>query len=163
MTAPRVVSGPTLLTGICFCATCGGAMMLRTGKSGRYRYYTCCTKARQSATGCPGRTVPMDKLDTLAADYIEQRLLQPQRLEKILSAVLDRREERASERAHCRLAQTRGGGGGAAQAPLRRDRERRRRARSLVRPRDLRIELSAPFCLELPNNRHRKWGNFEGS
>jgi site-specific DNA recombinase len=36
MTAPRVVSGPTLLTGICFCAACGGAMTLRTGKSGRY-------------------------------------------------------------------------------------------------------------------------------
>ncbi len=32
MTAPRVVSGPTLLTGICFCAACGGAMTLRTGK-----------------------------------------------------------------------------------------------------------------------------------
>jgi hypothetical protein len=48
MIAPRVVSGPTLLTGICFCAACGGAMTLRTGKSGRYRYYTCCTKARQS-------------------------------------------------------------------------------------------------------------------
>jgi DNA invertase Pin-like site-specific DNA recombinase len=45
MTAPRIVSGPTLLTGICFCAACGGAMTLRTGKSGRYRYYTCCTKA----------------------------------------------------------------------------------------------------------------------
>jgi len=98
MTAPRVVSGPTLLTGICFCATCGGAMTLRTGKSGRYRYYTCCTKARQGVTGCPGRTVPMDKLDTLVADYIEQRLLQPQRLEKVLSAVLDRREERAERR-----------------------------------------------------------------
>jgi site-specific DNA recombinase len=38
MTAPRIVSGPTLLTGICFCAACGGAMTLRTGKSGRYRY-----------------------------------------------------------------------------------------------------------------------------
>ena len=98
MTAPRVVSGPTLLTGICFCAACGGAMTLRTGKSGRYRYYTCCTKARQGAIGCPGRTVPMEKLDTLVADYIEQRLLQPQRLEKILSAVLDRREERAERR-----------------------------------------------------------------
>ena len=24
MTAPRVVSGPPLLTGICFCAGCGG-------------------------------------------------------------------------------------------------------------------------------------------
>jgi site-specific DNA recombinase len=30
MVAPRVVSGPTLLTGICFCAGCGGAMTLRT-------------------------------------------------------------------------------------------------------------------------------------
>jgi site-specific DNA recombinase len=49
MVAPRIVSGPTLLTGICFCAACGGAMTLRTGKSGRYRYYTCCTKARQGA------------------------------------------------------------------------------------------------------------------
>jgi len=24
LTAPRIVSGPTLLTGICFCAACGG-------------------------------------------------------------------------------------------------------------------------------------------
>ena len=38
LTAPRIVSGPTLLTGICFCAACGRAMTLRTGKSGRYRY-----------------------------------------------------------------------------------------------------------------------------
>jgi hypothetical protein len=43
MTASRIVSGPTLLTGICFCAACGRAMTLRTGKSGRYRYDTCCT------------------------------------------------------------------------------------------------------------------------
>src|SRR6266851_3340283 len=47
LTAPRIVSGPTLLTGICFCAGCGKAMTLRTGKGGRYRYYTCSTKARQ--------------------------------------------------------------------------------------------------------------------
>jgi DNA invertase Pin-like site-specific DNA recombinase len=98
MVAPRIVSGPTLLTGICFCAACGGAMTLRTGKSGRYRYYTCCTKARQGETGCLGRTVPMEKLDTLVADHIEQRLLQPRRLEQILSSVLDRREERAERR-----------------------------------------------------------------
>ena len=56
------------------------------------------TKARQGETGCKGRTVPMDKLDTLVAD-VEQRLLQPKRLEQILSAVLDRREERAERRA----------------------------------------------------------------
>ena len=40
----------------------------------------------------------MDKLDTLVADHIEQRLLQPKRLERILSTVLDRREERAERR-----------------------------------------------------------------
>ncbi len=98
MTAPRVVSGPTLLTGICFCAACGGAMTLRTGKSGRYRYYTCSTKARQGETGCKGRTVPMEKLDCVVAEHIEQRLLQPKLLEQTLLRVLDRREERAKSR-----------------------------------------------------------------
>jgi site-specific DNA recombinase len=98
LTAPRIVSGPTLLTGICFCAGCGKAMTLRTGKGGRYRYYTCSTKARQGETGCLGRTVPMDRLDRVVADHIEQRLLQPKRLEQILSSVLDRREERAERR-----------------------------------------------------------------
>jgi site-specific DNA recombinase len=106
MTAPRIVSGPTLLTGICFCAACGGAMTLRTGKSGRYRYYTCCTKARQGETGCPGRTVPTEKLDNLVAEYIEQRLLQPKRLEQLLSHVLDRRTERA-ERGKSHIADLR--------------------------------------------------------
>jgi site-specific DNA recombinase len=98
LTAPRITSGPTLLTGICFCAGCGKAMTLRTGKGGRYRYYTCSTKARQGETGCKGRTVPMDKLDRVVADHIEQRLLQPKRLEEILSSVLHRREERAERR-----------------------------------------------------------------
>jgi site-specific DNA recombinase len=98
LTAPRIVSGPTLLTGICFCSFCGKAMTLRTGKGGRYRYYTCSTKARQGDTGCPGRTVPMDKLDHVVADHLEHRLLQPKRLAQILSSVLDRREERAERR-----------------------------------------------------------------
>lgn len=45
-TPPRVSSGPNLLTGICFCGACGGAMTLRTGKGsagGQYRYYACST------------------------------------------------------------------------------------------------------------------------
>jgi hypothetical protein len=75
------------------------AMTLRTGKGGRYRYYTCSTKARQGETRCRGRIVPMEKLDTLVAGHIEHRLLQPSRLEKILSSVLGRREERAGRQA----------------------------------------------------------------
>ena len=99
LSAPRVVSGPTLLTGICFCASCGMAMTLRTGKGGRYRYYTCSTKARQGETGCKGRSIPMEKLDGIVADHLEKRLLKPERLEKVLSSILTRREERAKRRA----------------------------------------------------------------
>jgi len=40
----------------------------------------------------------MEKLDRVVADHIEQRLLQPKRLEEILSSVLQRREERAERR-----------------------------------------------------------------
>lgn len=96
----RVSSGPTLLTGICFCAKCGGAMTLRTGKGngGQYTYYTCSTKARQGKTGCEGRSIRMDKLDHLVAGHLEERLLQPKRLETILSSLLDRRHERAERR-----------------------------------------------------------------
>jgi site-specific DNA recombinase len=104
VTPARVVSGPTLLTGICFYADCGGAMTLRTGKGGRYRYYTCSIKARQGETGCRGRSIPMEKLDNLVAGHIEERLLQPERLEEVLASVLDRRQERA-ERRHEHIAE----------------------------------------------------------
>ena len=45
----------------------------------------------QSPPGCDrlsGRTVPMEKLDNLVAEYFEQRLLQPERLERLLSHLL---------------------------------------------------------------------------
>jgi site-specific DNA recombinase len=98
VTPARVVSGPSLLTGICFCAGCGGAMTLRTGKGGRYRYYTCSIKARQGETGCKGRSIPMEKLDNLIANHLTDRLLQPEHLEEVLAPVLDRRQERALRR-----------------------------------------------------------------
>jgi uncharacterized coiled-coil DUF342 family protein len=41
----------------------------------------------------------MEKIDTLVADHIEHRLLQPSRLEKILYSVLDRRKDRAERQA----------------------------------------------------------------
>lgn len=99
VTPGRTVSGPTLLTGICFCADCGGAMTLRTsGKAKHYRYYTCSTAARQGKTGCKSRTIRMDRLDHLVAEHLERRLLNPKRLEDLLAAHLDRREERDTRR-----------------------------------------------------------------
>ncbi|RJE83105.1 recombinase family protein [Paracoccus onubensis] len=98
VTPARVVSGPTMLTGLIHCAKCGGAMTIRTGKGGRYRYYACSTRARKGPTACEGMSVPMEKLDDLVAGHLESRLLQPERLETILAAILDRREERAERR-----------------------------------------------------------------
>ncbi|GGB38273.1 resolvase [Tistrella bauzanensis] len=93
-----VISGPTMLTGLIHCAKCGGAMTIRTGKGGRYRYYACSIKARQGPTACEGMAVPMEKLDNLVVNHLEKQLLQPERLETVLSAALDRREEHAERR-----------------------------------------------------------------
>jgi site-specific DNA recombinase len=49
-------------------------------------------------------TVPMEKLDELVASHLEKRLLNPARLEEILSTVLDRRQER-SERKQQHIAE----------------------------------------------------------
>jgi site-specific DNA recombinase len=94
----RVVTGPILLTGLTFCATCGGAMTLRTGKSGRYRYYTCCSAARIGATACKGRSVPMNKLDELVVEHLADRICEPQRIKALLGAVLEQRDSENQKR-----------------------------------------------------------------
>ena len=92
-------------------------MTIRTGKSGRYRYYSCSTAARQGETGCKGRAIPMEKLDDLVASHIEKRLLQPERLENVLASVLDRRQDRAERRrAHIGELNKRAAGSGRAPA-----------------------------------------------
>ena len=89
-TPPRVVTGPILLTGLATCATCSGGMTLRTGKSGRYRYYTCATSAQQGKSACKGRSVPMDKLDRLVSEKLAEKLLTPERVRKLLSGLMNR-------------------------------------------------------------------------
>ena len=124
---PRITSGPTLLTGICFCASCGRAMTLRDRKGGRYRYYTAPPRLVR-ARRLPGRDVPMDKLDRVVADHIEHRLLQPKRLEQILveHSRSSRGARRAPNDAYCRIAQAGVRSRRQAQAALRCDREWRR-------------------------------------
>lgn len=95
MMSPQVVGGPTLLTGICFCMACGGAMTIRTGtgSSGRsYRYYTCSTRARQGRTGCHGPAVRMDRLDEAMIDFLRSTLLAPERIEALMAPLLTHRE-----------------------------------------------------------------------
>ncbi len=98
--APRVVTGPILLTGLTVCASCGGAMTLRTGtsKTGAvHKYYACSTCARQGKTACKGRSIPMQKLDDLVTEHLSERLFQPERLTAILASAAARRTEKALE------------------------------------------------------------------
>jgi site-specific DNA recombinase len=94
--APRIVNSPVLLTGLARCA-CGGAMTLRTGKRGRYRYYTCSTRARFGQTVCKGRTLPMALLDNLVVDHLAQRLFTGERLAEVLAEHLSRAQGTADE------------------------------------------------------------------
>ncbi len=97
---PRVVTGPILLTGLALCATCGGAMTLRTGtsKSGKvHRYYTCSTAARVGKTGCKGRSIAMDKLDGLVTSHLADRLLGPNRLAGLLTSLAEKRASSNTE------------------------------------------------------------------
>jgi DNA invertase Pin-like site-specific DNA recombinase len=67
-TPPRMVSSPVLLAGLAKCGKCGSSMILRTGKSGRYRYYTCGSQVRKGKSECSGQSVPMDELDELVTN-----------------------------------------------------------------------------------------------
>jgi Recombinase zinc beta ribbon domain len=77
--APRVTTGPVLLTGLAVCASCHGAMTSRTGtsKTGAvHRYYTCSTCMRKGKTACKGRSIPMVRLDTLVSTHLAERWLE---------------------------------------------------------------------------------------
>jgi site-specific DNA recombinase len=97
--APRVTTGPILLTGLAVCATCRGGMTLRTGtsKSGRvYRYYTCSSCATKGKTACTGRSISMERLDTLVTEHLLERLFRPERVTVILQSLSARRAEQAA-------------------------------------------------------------------
>lgn len=106
VTAPRVVNGPILLTGLAVCANCG-AGMTRTGtKRGRrsYSYYSCAGCHQKGPAVCKGRHVPQAKLDDLVLTNVKDTLLEPERLEGILQHLVQRRAGRAAEVAHRRQA-----------------------------------------------------------
>ena len=97
--APRVTTGPILLTGLAVCATCRGGMTLRTGtsKGGRvYRYYTCSNYATKGKAACKGRSIAMQKLDKLVTEHLLERLFKPERVAVILGSLRAHRAEQAA-------------------------------------------------------------------
>ncbi|MGB6171572.1 MAG: recombinase family protein [Xanthobacteraceae bacterium] len=96
-TPPRVVNGPSLLTGIAVCASCG-AGMTRTGTARRgksYSYYSCAGCQQKGKSVCKGRHIPTGILDGIILSNLKQRLLTPDRLAALLQTLADRQTAKA--------------------------------------------------------------------
>lgn len=91
--AARIVSSPTLLTGIAECAHCGAGMTLRTGKG--YRYYACAGRAQKGPTRCGGCAVPMPKVDAAVLDTLAHQIFAPDRLVDLVSSYLEQAKAEA--------------------------------------------------------------------
>ena len=85
--APRVVSSPTLLTGLLKCDCCGAGMTLATGKGGRYRYYKCNTRIGKGIDYCESENLPMQKLDAMVLNSLADRVFTAARVRLMLEAL----------------------------------------------------------------------------
>lgn len=83
--APRLVSSPTLLTGLLKCGHCGAGMTLMSGKSGSYKYYRCTNRASKGETTCTSRNIRMETLDELVLAQLADRTFTPERLQQMIA------------------------------------------------------------------------------
>jgi len=65
VTPPRVVNGPSLLTGLAVCGSCGAGMTRSGTRRGAkvYTYYSCAACQQRGKSVCKGRHVPVALLD----------------------------------------------------------------------------------------------------
>ena len=91
VTAPRLTNSPTLLSAIAKCGspTCGCGLTIRTGKGGRYKYYTCNARASRAASACDTKAIRDKVLDPIVIETLLQRVLHPERLKVLVSRVLE--------------------------------------------------------------------------
>lgn len=94
-TPPRLTNSEVLLSGVARCGQCGGPMRSRTGKSGRYWYYTCARKSDIGATACSGSTISMDILDQVVTDAVCDQVLDPVRLSAMIQILAARNAGRS--------------------------------------------------------------------
>jgi len=98
--APRIANSDVLLTGVARCDHCGSPMRLRTGKYGKYRYYTCSKQADLGKKACPGITIPMGKLDDIVTDALCERILRPERIDELIGGIVARNSGRRARLQH---------------------------------------------------------------
>lgn len=88
VTPPRVLTSPTLLTGLLRCGDCGASMTLATGKGGRYRYYKCTNRINKRKDYCGSRNVRMEVLDEAVLAAVAEKVCEPSRLHRALKVLM---------------------------------------------------------------------------
>ncbi|WBO24578.1 recombinase family protein [Sphingomonas abietis] len=110
VTPPRVVNGPTLLTRVARCGLCGEGMTIRTGKGGRYSYYSCNAKVSAGAARCGCPHIREERLDGVVLAALDAQIFEPARLRMLLSEMLEASaeadERRARDLTQARLQKT---------------------------------------------------------
>ncbi len=92
--APRLVTGPTLLTGLATCGHCQrdgeprAGLMLRTGKGGAYRYLVCANRATKAIFLCDAPALRMEAADEAVTSALEQQVFAPERLRALLAEMM---------------------------------------------------------------------------
>ena len=96
VTPPRVVNGPSLLTGLAVCGSCGAGMTRSGTRRGAkvYTYYSCAACQQKGKSVCKGRHVPVALLDTQVIEGLKQKLFTTERMGKLLSGLLQRNAAR---------------------------------------------------------------------
>ncbi len=82
---PRLLSSPTLLTGLLKCGECGAGMTLATGKGGRYRYYKCNSRINGQRITCASRAVRVEKLDAAVLNAVADKVFTPSRIKTLIA------------------------------------------------------------------------------
>lgn len=99
VTAPRVTNGPTLLAKVARCGTCGEGLTIRTGKGGRYSYYSCNSKVNAGAKSCDCPNIRQERLDDVVVSALERQIFDPERLRLLLTEMLEVSDEADARRA----------------------------------------------------------------
>ena len=84
---PRVVTCPTLLTGLLKCGRCGAGMTLATGKGGKYRYYKCSSRILKGKDTCTADNLPTDRVDRLVLSTLADRVFTAARVNSMLEGI----------------------------------------------------------------------------
>ncbi|KMV29893.1 hypothetical protein AB733_15490 [Photobacterium swingsii] len=74
----------SLLTGIVKCGKCNTNLVIRTGKGGKYKYYSCGKRIRSSVNSCTCQNIPKQLLEEQINEALIKNILTKDTIESIL-------------------------------------------------------------------------------